>query len=134
MTSYTKGKEKGYVIKIDNEFFGIASTLEEAKKILISLAETEVERLTNAGLVVFCKNEVSEMQLYTYQKGMFGKSLQKELELTISETNQLVIPSLYADKILQYKAQKESSRRFVKRVMISSRSRPTSSLESNFTI
>lgn len=133
-SSYVKGHEKGYVIKIDKEFFGIASTLEEATKILNSLAKTETERLSNNGLVVFRKSEILEIQLYTHQKGIFGKTLQKELELSISEVTQLVVPSIYADKIAQYKAQKETSRRFVKRVMSSPRSRPSSSLESNFMI
>lgn len=122
--SFIEGKEKGYIIKIDNEFFGIASTLDEATKILNSIAEVEEQRMTSLGLEVFRKNDLWKIQLHTYSKSMFGKTLQKELELTIAEATSLVIPSLYADKIAQYKAEREASQRFITKILGSPRMRP----------
>lgn len=114
--SFVVEKEKGYIIKVDEELFGIASSLDQATKILNSIADEEEERLSKSGRVVFRKNCPLEIQLHTYQKGIFGKSLQKELGVSIIEASRLDIPSIYADKIAQYKAQKEATQRFVTKI------------------
>lgn len=128
-SSFVVEKEKGYIIKIDEEFFGIANSLDQATKILNSLADEEESRLSKSGRTVYRKTHPLEIQLHTFQKGIFGKTLQKEIGVSITEISRLDTPSIYADKIAQYKARKDATQLFVAKI-----TSPTLHSGSNFVI
>lgn len=105
-SSFIMSKEKRYLVKIDGDAFGIASSLDKSNDIINSLAIAEEIRLSSMGFTVFRKNQPLEIQLHTYQKGFLGRTLVKEMEFTICEINQIHSKSPYADKIAKYKAEK----------------------------
>lgn len=110
MSVITDDKKKHYLVRYDREPYGLFGDEKDAIAAINSIADAEEKVIQKPNIEIFRRSlrDGKEIHVLTKTKGiLYDSSLTTIFVLDVIPVPRLYAESIYADKIAQYKAEKE---------------------------